>query len=202
MENLRQETIDTYNQSAVALAEYFRGIGPRVKYIDTAFRLADNPTAAQVVEIGCGDGRDARDIVGKSDRYLGIDISRELVRLAEEHVPEGAFEVADAVKFEYPENLDVVFAFASLLHMDKTEVRTVLGKVHAALKPGGIFYISLKWMPEYSEQVKKDQFGTRLFYFYNAELIQELASDAYETAATWREVIGHTDWFEIALKKL
>lgn len=201
MTNLRQQTIDTYNKSARELAEYFRGIGPRVEHIDAAFELAGSPQSARFVEIGCGDGRDAREIVKRGGWYLGFDISEELIKIAKTYVPEGQFEVADAATFEFPKNLDVVFAFASLLHLNRDEVKDVLARAYGALKPGGVFFISLKYRPQYMQEVKEDQYGTRLFYFYNADIIAELAGDGYEVAKTWREIHGHTEWFEIALKK-
>ncbi|MGH7240157.1 MAG: class I SAM-dependent methyltransferase [Candidatus Saccharimonadales bacterium] len=201
MSDLRQETVDTYNRSAAQLAEYFRGIGPRLKYIETAFKLAGNPTKARVVEIGCGDGRDAKEIVKRTGWYLGFDISRALIELAREHVPEGKFEVADAAIFEFPEKLDIIFAFASLLHLNKNEIRGVFRRAAKTLNPGGIFYISSKYSPAYEEGIKEDQYGKRLFYFYNAKIIQKLAGTNYEVVKTWREIHGHTEWFEIALKK-
>jgi SAM-dependent methyltransferase len=201
MVNLRQATIDTYNQSAEALADYFRGKGPRVKYIDIALELAGNPKDAKVVEIGCGDGRDAKYIVSKVKYYVGFDISKELIRLAKEHVPGAKFEVADANNFDYPNNLNVVFAFASILHLDSEELKETLKKVSDALKTGGVFYISSKHAIQYKEQVKEDKFGTRLFYFYNPEIISELAGDKFIVKKYWYETIGHTKWFEVALQK-
>jgi SAM-dependent methyltransferase len=201
MENLRQATIDTYNKSAKGLAKYFRGIGPRIKYIDIALELAGNPKNARVAEIGCGDGRDAKDIAKKAEFYVGFDISKELIKLAKNHVPGAKFEVADANDFEYPNDLDVVFAFASLLHLNPQEIKNTLEKVSAALRPGGIFYISSKHADEYKEVVKEDEFGTRLFYLYNPEIITELAGAKYIVKKYWYETIGHTKWFEIALQK-
>ena len=202
MEDLRQTTIDTYNRSAEALAEYFRGIGPREKYIDIAFELAGNPDQANVLEIGCGDGRDAKAIVARTPNYLGVDISEELVRIAQSHVPEGRFEVADAAEYDFPRNLDIVFAFASLLHLNKSELQTVFSGVAKVLRPAGIFYISSKYRPQYTEEIKEDRFGRRLFYYYNAEEMAALAGTNYEVARTWREMRGHTDWFELALRRV
>lgn len=201
MSDLRQETVNTYNRSAESLAEYFRGIGPRTEDIDIAFRLAGNPSRARVLEIGCGDGRDAKAIAARSGWYYGIDIAEAFVDMARQQVPDGTFEVADAVTFEYPAHLNIVFAFASLLHLDKTEVQTVCQKVHTALRPGGIFYISLKERPEYAEEIKQDEYGSRLFYFYNAGIIKELAGEGFQTASLSRKTIGSTDWFEVALQK-
>ena len=201
MTDLRQQTIDTYNNSAKELAEYFRGIGPRQKYIDFAFEAAGNPGPARVLEIGCGDGRDAEAIIKKAAWYLGIDISEVLIKLARQKVSQAHFEVADASTFNYPPDLDIVFAFASLLHLNQSQVSRVFQKVERSLRPGGVFYISLKWAPKYTEMIKEDKFGTRLFYFYNAELLQKLAGPHYEIVKAWKETIGHTEWLELALRK-
>jgi SAM-dependent methyltransferase len=201
----RKVTVDTYNKSAKELAEYFRGIGPRTDDINKAFELAGNPYEPKVLEIGCGDGRDAREIVAHTPNYVGFDISEELIKLARQHVPDGKFEVADALSYPYPENtLDVVFAFASLLHLDKAEVATVLQKVHAALRPGGILFISLKLAPKYKEELKEDKYGTRMFYFYNPTIISRLAAGNYEVIDQGGGFItvGNTQWFEVALKKI
>ncbi|MEJ0073282.1 MAG: class I SAM-dependent methyltransferase [Candidatus Saccharibacteria bacterium] len=201
-EDLRQITIDTYNHSADKLADYFAGFGSRVTDIDRAFELAGNPVQPTVLEIGCGDGRDAKEIVRRTPHYLGMDLSEELIKIARRNVPEGQFEVADMADYEYPPDIDIAFAFASLLHLNKSEVRTVLSGLVQALRPNGIFYISSKYRPEYAEEVQDDQFGRRLFYYYNADLIQELAGPAYGLAGSWESVHGHTTWFEMALRKL
>lgn len=201
MTDPRQQTIDTYNTSAKQLAEYFRGIGPRAKYIDLAFELAGNPKNARVVEVGCGDGRDAKEISKRCSWYQGFDVSSELIKLAKVHVPTAEFVTADATAYVFPDKLDVIFAFASLLHLDKNEISALLQRAHAGLRPGGIFYISLKWSENYRTEIKNDQFGTRLFYFYNAEIIQKLAGEGWEVAVSFQEIHGHTKWFETALRK-
>lgn len=197
----RQQTVDTYNKSAAALAEYFRGIGPRVKYIDLAFRLAGNPDNAKVLEIGCGDGRDAKAIFERTTNYTGFDISERLIALAQSNVPGAHFEVADAATYQMPHKLDVIFAFASLLHLSKEEVADVLMRAHNALRLGGIFYISVKYRATYESEVITDQYGQRLFYFYSPELIAQLAGPGYEVVASSREAHGKTEWVETALRK-
>lgn len=199
--NYRDITIETYNRSAPALAEYFKGIGSRVEDIDRAFNLAGNPPNPSVVEIGCGDGRDAKEIVRRTQNYVGFDISEGMIEIAQNYLAGARFETADAVTYEYPENTDIVFAFASLLHLDKNESQQVIGKVQQSLKPGGVFYISSKYRSEYSEEIKKDQYGERLFYFYNPELIKGLAGRNYESVFEDQQIIGSTEWFEIALRK-
>jgi trans-aconitate methyltransferase len=204
MNDFRQQTIDVYNQNAEAMAEKFRAIPPRAGDVALAFQLAGNPEHAKVVEIGCGDGRDAREIAKKAGSYLGLDISSELIKLAQKFVPEGKFEVADAPLYDYPDNIDIVFAFASFLHLTKEETRTVFEKLSVALRAGGVIYLSLKWAPEYKVEAREDRFGTRQYYFYNQELIEELAGSAFETVHSRRETLenaNHVDWVELVLKK-
>jgi SAM-dependent methyltransferase len=205
MSDLRQQTIDIYNQNAVEMAEKFRAIPPRVADIDLAFQLAGNPKNARVLEIGCGDGRDAKEIVRRAEFYLGIDISEELIKLAREHIPGAQFAVADAPLYEYPEDVDVVFAFASFLHFTKEETRAVFNKLKKSLRKGGTIYLSLKWAPEYKVEAHEDRFGVRQYFFYSQELIEQLAGPKFELAHTRRETrenANHAEWLELVLKRL
>ncbi|HVU75525.1 MAG TPA: class I SAM-dependent methyltransferase [Candidatus Paceibacterota bacterium] len=196
--NKKEQTIATYNATAGEMAKKFRGIGARVADIEKAFSFvgAEDP---QVLEIGCGDGRDAQEILKRTKRYLGIDISSAMVSEAKRYAPEGRFEVADVESYEFPSGLDVIFSFASLLHSDKDAVRSVLARAHEALNDNGIFYISLKH-DEYGEVTKTDEFGTRTYYMYSPELIEELAGDAYETAYKDEQELRGQRWFTIALR--
>jgi SAM-dependent methyltransferase len=197
----RQETIEVYNRTADEMAAYFDNLGPRINDIDLAFRLAGNPKNAKVVEIGCGDGRDGQVIAERTNSYIGFDPSIGMLRIAREKSPDTDFVQADALNFRYPENLDIVFAFASLLHINKEEMEQVIDRVHQALRPGGIFFISLKFAKEYQEYVKSDKFGERMFYLYRPKIIKELAGDAFETVYQERSEKQGTRWFEMALRK-
>jgi SAM-dependent methyltransferase len=200
---MKQITIDTYNNSAKELAEYFRGIGSRIEDIELAIKLSgvDKP---DVLEIGCGDGRDAKEIVTRSGSYLGFDISSELLKIARNYVPSAKFIEADATDFDYgTEKYDVVFAFASLLHLNKNEIEIVLEKVHKSLKSNGIVFISLKLSDKYEEKVKQDKFGTRIFYYYNPAIIKGIIKENYKIVREdgGFKTVGNTEWFETVLQK-
>ncbi len=162
-----RETLKVYDTSAKKLESYFAGIGSRVWDIEKAFDLAGAMSGtADVLELGCGAGRDAREIIPRSKTYLGVDYSKGMIDLARENIPSAKFYNADIVTFDYPlEAYDVVFAFAVILHLDKTEFSVLLSKIASSLKPGGILYISSKQADEYKFEYKHDQFGQRLFYF-------------------------------------
>jgi SAM-dependent methyltransferase len=202
MNDLRKQTIQTFNKSAEQLTKYFQDTGPRVGDIELALALAGDPENPQVLEIGFGSGRDAEEILRRAGYYKGIDVSEAFVEHARQQLPEGQFELADAATYDYVGKYDVVYAFASLMYMSKDEVRRVLDKVHEALRPGGIFYISLRYGEKYKETIRNDRFGTRLHYLYNPQLIRELAGDNYAEVYGTSNSIANTPWFEIALKKV
>lgn len=77
----------------------------------------------------------------------------------------------------------------------------MLRAVHKALRPSGVFYISLKYADEYKESIKDDIYGRRLFYLYTPALIEALAGKNYENVFQASQRVGNTDWFTIALEK-
>lgn len=201
MTNWYSENIKTYNRSAVALSEYFRGIGPRTTDIEFALMAAGNPKNPKIVEIGCGDGRDAYEITKRTSNYVGFDPSEEMIKLARQHVPGANFVVADGLNFKYPKVQDVVFAFASILHIEKDDLKAVLDNVAKTLRSGGVFYISSKYAADYSEKIKDDAYGKRMFYLYNADIIANMSKIYFEVVASFNELRGKTKWFELALVK-
>ena len=163
--------------------------------------MSENRNSARVLEIGCGDGRDAKEIIQRAAWYLGMDVSDNLLTIARKVCPEAQFVQDDITKFTFPDNIDIIFSFASLLHVNKYEMKQILGKAYKALNPGGVFYISLKYLPLYTEKVQEDRFGKRQFFFYTPELIMQLAGNTYECVYVDRQHLNNTDWFTIVLKK-
>jgi SAM-dependent methyltransferase len=173
-------TIQTYDNSAEQLATHFE----QYKYgiardeIDKAFSLVTKPVT-YVIEIGCGAGKDAAEIVMRTKHYIGFDPSAKLLEIARTNVPNGTFVQTDALSYEYPSNVDIIFAFASLLHLDKDDFAAVCRKAASALKPGGVLSMTLKEGDAYAKLLQEDEFGTRLFYVYNPALVKELVGSLF-----------------------
>ena len=193
------KTIDIYNKHAQDLAVYFDGIGSRVNDVKQALSFVekDNP---KVIEVGCGNGRDAKSILQYTHDYAGFDASFGMVSIARKSIPGVSFEVSDFLTYKYPQRIDIIFAFASLLHSSKVKIHKFFRKVSPHMSSGGIIYISLKY-GDYHKEIKKDKFGSRLFYFYTPEDIKTLAGVKYEFLYTDSSIIGHTQWFVIILRK-
>ena len=197
--NKKEQTVNTYNASAEALANKFDSQGARIKDIETtlAFIKKDNP---KVLEIGCGNGRDAQEICKRTNNYIGIDISEKLVELARQKVPLATFEVVDIETFEFPKELDVIFAFASLIHVQKNELREILAKALSTLNSGGVFLLSMKYADTYQESTKEDEFGVRTYYLYSQEDIKELAIGFTILKNELYDLRGQM-WLEVLLQK-
>lgn len=194
-----ETTVATYNLAADSYSEKFAGIGARTGDIKKAFETCgkENP---KVLELGCGDGRDAGEICRLTNNYKGIDISDALIAIAKKKLPELDFEVANMEAFDFTEPVDIIFAFASLLHVDKDHFKVILDKAHEALSDGGVFYISVKYGPYKGAQVVTDQHGDRTFYFYEESDIRELATK-YAIVETRKVSIGSTPWLDVMLQK-
>lgn len=195
------QNIKVYDDSAQKLAEYFSGIGSRIEDIERALKLANKNNGARVIEVGCGDGRDAMEIIKRVDWYEGFDPSIGLLNIAKKKSPNMSFVLANALSYEYPNNIDVVYAFASLLHVNQNNLIDVFRKVKQSLRKNGIFYISLKERDSYTEEVRTDVHGDRMFYYYNPSVIKHLAGDDFKSIYEDHQMIGKTRWFTIALLK-
>jgi SAM-dependent methyltransferase len=198
--NKKEQTIKTYNDNAKGLAEKFNDSGIRKKDVDEVFALLKkgNPV---VLEIGCANGRDAKEILKHTNQYLGLDVSEKLIEIAKEEIPNGEFIVADIEEYEFPENLDIVFAFASLIHNDREALKKVFQKVYAALNPGGLFRISMKQADEYVELTKDTPYGIRTYYHYSEDDIMEMAKD-FKIIKADDEVAVAQNWLEFLFQKV
>jgi SAM-dependent methyltransferase len=192
---------EVYNENALAMATKFNKIGPRVADIQRAFELLGKDTG-KVVELGCGNGRDAVEILKHTKDFVGMDISEGMIKLARENNPGVDFQVDTIEGFNIPDGTDIIFAFASLLHLNKSEVKEVLKRAHEKLNDGGIVYISVKKKP-YHEELVEDSFGKRYFYFYQLSDFEELAKETeYEIVHTDEQTLRGVDWLTIVLRKV
>jgi 2-polyprenyl-3-methyl-5-hydroxy-6-metoxy-1,4-benzoquinol methylase len=92
------------------------------------------------LEIGCGTGTTALRLADSVTRYLGTDLSGQMVRIGMEKVadlPHLSFETAPAETAGAGQSFDVVLAF-NLLHLVEDRA-AVLQHVRQLLPEGGLF---------------------------------------------------------------
>ena len=98
----------------------------------------------RILDLGCGSGRDGKAFLDAGYAVVLVDGSQEMCKAAAvlcgqesvcstfaEYAPQGSF--------------DGIWACASLLHLSREVVRSVVKKLMASLQPGGCFYMSFKY---------------------------------------------------------
>jgi len=96
----------------------------------------------EVLDLGCGPGRDLAYFKSQGLEAVGLDGSSEFVEMAR---AETGCEVLhqNFLDLDLPENrFDGIFANASLFHVPSQELPRVLNELYVSLKPGGVLFSS------------------------------------------------------------
>ncbi len=96
----------------------------------------------RTLEVGCGEGRVARDLRRRGHQVIALDRSRTLVRYAQAADPDGRYLVADAAALPFPDaSFDLVVAYNSL--MDVADMPAVVAEAGRVLETGKPLCISV-----------------------------------------------------------
>lgn len=94
-----------------------------------------------MLEIGCGVGAVARELAGRHERVLAIDLSPEMIRRAREHTRAANLElrVEDFLEWRTEERFDAIVSIATLHHLP---FERALEKMKHHLAPRGVLAIA------------------------------------------------------------
>ncbi len=104
------------------------------------------------LDLGCGDGAVAQQILGLGIQMHGIDIASEQLKLAAKRgiqIKEGDFQKELPYK---DESYDVVFAGEVIEHI--VDPRLFVTEVNRILKPGGLFVVSSPNLAGFDNRIK------------------------------------------------
>ncbi len=90
----------------------------------------------KILEIGCGSGNLAKYFIKKGYDYTGLDVSKEMIELSKELVPEGKFIRADMRNLELNEKFDAVIVTGrTFTHLTTNhDVMFALRSIHKILR--------------------------------------------------------------------
>lgn len=97
-----------------------------------------------LLEIGAGGGRDAKKLADAGFKYIGIDVSNNLLKEARKNNPKLKFLLTDISDFKSHDLFDGFWCAATLLHIPKSKIVKTLKNIHDFIKPGGIGFICIK----------------------------------------------------------
>lgn len=196
--NKQTDTLNYYNSKA---AEFISGtIDVSFSEIQDMF-LAYIPKGGHILDFGCGSGRDTKYFLSKGYVVDATDGSEQLCKLASKYtgitVKQMLFEELEAV-----EEYDGIWACASILHVEKGSLPSVLRKMVNAVKSGGTIYTSFKYGD--FEGVRNGRFFTYLTEQSLKEIIDkipELLIEKMWISGDVRADRGEERWLNIVLKK-
>ncbi|MET1079816.1 MAG: class I SAM-dependent methyltransferase [Pseudomonas sp.] len=134
-------TLQHYEQAAEAFREGTRDHDVS-QNIAALLRHLEGPAPLQILDFGCGPGRDLKTFSALGHQAIGLD---GCARFAEMARLDSGCEVwqQDFLQLDLPpERFDGVFANAVLFHVPVQLLPRVLGQLHGTLKPGGVLFSS------------------------------------------------------------
>ena len=201
-----KSTIDAYNK----IAEEFHSRNSVTLYCKE-YKIYKEliETGNKILEIGCGTGRDAEELVKLGFDYTGIDASEGMLKIAQERVKEGKFLIGDFYKLDFPdESFECFWAAASFLHVPKKDIDMVLGEAYRILKQRGIGFISLKQKTVMDEGVIKETKAggiERYFAFYEKDefksILERNKFEVVDITTVQENDKGNTTWLCYFIRK-
>ncbi|BCA29510.1 class I SAM-dependent methyltransferase [Pseudomonas otitidis] len=134
-------TLDDYQRNAEGFREGTRDHDVS-QNIEALLRHLGPGGPFDILDFGCGPGRDLQTFRRLGHRPVGLDGTARFVEMAR---TDAGCEVwqQNFLALELPaERFDGVFANASLFHVPLQELPRVLGQLHATLRPGGVLFSS------------------------------------------------------------
>ena len=186
-ENDNKLTLRTYGDR---LAEYVNGTPAQINeaegcWLDHALQLI--PKKGKILELGSGSGRNAAVIQKRGYHIECTDAVPGFLDLLKSQGLKA--RLLNALHDDFGNGYDMLLANGVLVHFTPEESRSVVRKVHAALKKGGIFAFSVK-QGEGSEWTSEKLGAPRFFHYWQVEALKRfIAANGFE----WVEIFdGHT----------
>jgi SAM-dependent methyltransferase len=110
--------------------------------VDALLQSIEVPPPFELLDLGCGPGRDLKTFTALGHRATGLEGSAQLAALARTNSGREVLE-QNFLTLELPiSHFDGVFANAVLFHVPTQELPRILRELHATLKPGGVLFTS------------------------------------------------------------
>jgi len=121
------------------------------------------PKNSHLLEIGCGSGRDANFMIENNYKITAIDASKEMILEAKKIHPllKNSLHVVtipDELKFNN-NSFDGVYSIATLMHLEKKDIKKTIEKIYSILKDKGVFLFSVSIQRDDIDDNYKDSKG-------------------------------------------
>ncbi len=193
-----EKTIDYYEQNAEEF--YDRTIDVDLSQVYDKF-LEHIPDNGHILDAGCGSGRDSLYFLEQGYRVTAFDAAPQMVELSSQLIDQPVL-CAKFQEIDFTAEFDGIWACASLLHVNRNNIKQVLSKLIDALVAGGIIYASFK---HGNREVTRNG---RFFNYYDQTSFKELIAhlEGVSVINTWqtldaRKKRADQSWFNVLIQK-
>lgn len=134
-------TIEYYNQHADEYVE--NTLSADMSFARNKF-LSYIPEGGTILDFGCGSGRDSKAFLDTGYKVVALDGSKVLCKRAEQLIGQPVC-CCRFQEYKADAQFDGIWACASLLHLQKEELRVVVEQLAKSLKPNSVLYMSFKY---------------------------------------------------------
>ncbi len=102
------------------------------------------PHSGKILDAGCGVGMPvARFLAKRGFRVTGVDISKRMIELAKENVPEAEFYQRNILALDFPnESFEGIICVYTLWHIPRVHHSSIIENFHRMLKDDGILVLN------------------------------------------------------------
>ncbi|RML41441.1 hypothetical protein ALQ95_04247 [Pseudomonas syringae pv. ribicola] len=141
--------------------------------IDALLRHIERSAPWQILDFGCGPGRDLKTFTAMGHIAVGLDGSERFAEMARAETGCEVFQ-QNFLELDLPQGrFDGIFANAVLFHIPRQELPRVLRELYATLKPGGVLFSSNP-RGENQEGWNGERYGA----YHDLETWRQLLTDA------------------------
>jgi SAM-dependent methyltransferase len=141
LDDIERSTIDHYERNSESFWQGTRDHDVS-QNIDAFLSALPKGKSLDILDLGCGPGRDMCTFKSLGHRPVGLDGSKTFCRMAYQNSGCPALHQQFlSLELELG-SFDGIFANASLFHVPSQELTKVLQKLHRALRPDGVLFSS------------------------------------------------------------
>ena len=160
--------------------DYYWGLEPG-SFLEELIKLCPPSSDKKVLDIGCGEGKDAVYMAQKGYAVTAFDLTengiRKTIALADKRGVKLNAYVDDINTFETDEQFDIIYSTGTVQYLFDENKKEFFDKLEKITKPGGIVYINvfveksfLELPPDWDKEEKKNvEIGRTVHLFCRLE---------------------------------